>query len=169
MGTAANVKMGVCEVFFGPSGSEVDLGYTKGGVKVTYSTETTEKTVDQEDAPIDEYISKQTFEAQVPLAESDLEMLASLLPGATFTEGTQKKLVLTGEAGVQLSSLEGKLILKPMGGTVDDWLTFHHALPVPSMDFAFEKENVRVYNVTFRAVVGTNGWVVFGDETESGG
>lgn len=39
-----------------------------------------------------------------------------------------------------------------------------HAVPKPGMDF-FEKENVRVYEVVFKAIVGPNGWVSFGDTT----
>lgn len=166
MGTAANVKLGVCNVTFGT----VDLGYTKGGVKVSYSADTIEKIVDQEDAPIGEIISKQNFEVKVPMAEYDLAKLEDLFPGATLvTDGvnpTKKKLVLSGSAGTDLSSLQQKLVLKPAGAINDNEnITLHHAVPKLTMEFAFEKENVRVYEITFRALKGVDGWVTFGDAT----
>jgi hypothetical protein len=38
---------------------------------------------------------------------------------------------------------------------------------MPSIEFAYEKENVRVYTVTFKALVGVNGFITFGDESAS--
>lgn len=165
MGNAANVKMGVCNVSFGGS----DLGYTKGYVKVNYTIETTEKTVDQEDAPIDEILTSQKFEVKVPLAEQDLARLKDLLPGSTLvTDGTKKKLTLSGAAGTSLIALAKELVVAPVGGDANDAVTLHHAVPVPSIDFAYEKDNVRVFEVTFKAMKGTNGFVTFGDKTAIG-
>lgn len=165
VGNAANVQMGVCTITY----KSQDLGYTKGGVKVSYSTESLEKKVDQEDAPIGEIITNQKFEVKVPLAEYDLTRLASILPNAQLvtdkTTPTKKKLVLTGAAGANLLTLSGELILKPMDGTANDWITVHHACPIPSLEFAYEKENIRIYEVTFKALKGTNGFVTFGDVT----
>ena len=74
MGEASNVMMGVCSLTFGG----VDLGYTSGGVKVSYSADTVEKNVDQEDAPIDEVVTKQSFEVVVPLLRGILRGLRHL-------------------------------------------------------------------------------------------
>lgn len=165
MGTAANVKLGVCSVSFGG----VDLGYTKGGVKVSYSAESMEKTVDQEDAPIGEIITKQNFEVKVPLAEYDLDKFVSLLPNATlYTDGTKKKLKLSGVAGTDLLSFVDDLVLTPMGADANEKLTLLYAAPKTQMDFAYEKENVRVFEVTFRALKGALGWVQFGDPSAVG-
>lgn len=164
MGTAANVKMGVCSVKF----NSVDLGYTSGGVKCSFSTESKEIEVDQEDVPIGEIITKQNFQVEVPMAEYDLARLEELLPGATLvTDGTtptKKKLVLSGAAGSNLLDMAAELILEPAGETTDNFnVTLHHAVPIPSIEFAFEKENTRVFNVTFKALKGVNGWVTLGD------
>ena len=163
MGTAENVKLGVCNVSFDSS----DLGYTKGGVSVSYATETYEKTVDQEDVPIGEIITKQTFEVKVPMAEYDLAKLEKLLPDATLTvdgtDSSKKKLVLGGSAGTDLLSVAKELVLTPVGGDTNDIVTLHYAIPVPSLEFAFEKDNVRVFEVTFKALKGANGFVTLGD------
>lgn len=162
MADATKVQMGVCNVSFGGS----DLGYTSGGVSVAYSTESAEKTVDQEDVPVGEIITKQTFEVKVPLAEYDLDRFSLLLPNATMvTDGTKKKLVLSGAAGTDLFDLADELILTPVSGTANDAITLHHAVPVPNLEFTYSKDNVMVYTVTFKALKGANGFVTFGDTT----
>jgi hypothetical protein len=62
-----------------------------------------------------------------------------------------------------------ELVIKPVGGTANDWVTIYHAVAIPNISFAFEKENARVYEVTFKALVGTNGFVAFGDDTAAAG
>lgn len=170
MGDASNVEIGVCNVEFNGN----DLGYTKGFVKVKYSADTYTIEVDQMDTPIDEIINKQSFEVEVPMAEHDLSRMANLLPGATLLTGTgddagEYSLELSGAAGGSLLDVGAKLVLKPANGTEHDWLTLFKAVPVPSMDFAYEKENIRVYTVAFRAVpdpdsTPVNRWVLWGDE-----
>jgi len=166
MGDATAVNLGVCNVTFNAS----DLGYTKGGVKISYKADVIEKTVDQEDAPLDKIVTKQTFEVTVPLAEADLSRFASLLPGAVYVLDsglTKKKLSISGAGGVTTLSLANKLIIKPVGSEAipNDWVTLFYAAPNVNLDFAYEKENVRVYNVVFKALKGVSGWVTFGDET----
>lgn len=74
-----NVKLGVCQVFFGG----VDLGYTKGGVEVEATTETHKIEVDQfGKSVINEIIMGRNVAATVPLAETTLENLVRIMPGA---------------------------------------------------------------------------------------
>lgn len=76
-----NVKLGVCSVIF----DGVDLGYTKGGVEVTVDTTTKKVQVDQfGESEINEYITGRTVKAKVPLAETTLENLVRIMPGATL-------------------------------------------------------------------------------------
>ena len=76
-----NVKLGVCRIYFGG----VDLGYTKGGVEVEVATETYKVEVDQfGKTPINENIMGRTVQAKVPLAETTLENMARIMPGATI-------------------------------------------------------------------------------------
>ncbi|MCK1543424.1 hypothetical protein IVB12_16020 [Bradyrhizobium sp. 179] len=75
-----NVKLGVCSVTFGG----VDLGYTQGGVEVTVATTTKKVMVDQfGQSEINEYIMGRTCSAKVPLAETTLDNLVQIMPGAT--------------------------------------------------------------------------------------
>jgi len=74
-----NVKLGVCNVLF----DGVNLGYTKGGVEVEVATSTYEVTVDQfGETPIGELITGRTVTVTVPLAETTLENLVAIMPGA---------------------------------------------------------------------------------------
>lgn len=85
--TTENVKLGTCSVLFGG----VNLGYTKGGVEVAVETATHEVTVDQfGSTPISELITGRTVTATVPLAETTLENLVAIMPGATLTTNGAK-------------------------------------------------------------------------------
>lgn len=82
-----NVKLGVCNVLF----DGVDLGFTKGGVEVEVATSTHEITVDQlGETPIGEIITGRTVQATVPLAETTLDNLVSIMPGSELiSDGVQ--------------------------------------------------------------------------------
>lgn len=88
-----NVQMGVCRAYFGG----VDLGLTKGGVEVSVTTETYKVEVDQYGkTPIKEQIQGRTVSAKVPMAESTLENIAMLMPGATLiTDGVRASATVT--------------------------------------------------------------------------
>lgn len=76
-----NVKLGVCSIFF----DGVDLGYTKGGVEVEVTTETKKVEVDQfGKSPINEIIMSRSVSAKVPLAETTLDNMVKIMPGATL-------------------------------------------------------------------------------------
>lgn len=77
-----NVKLGVCQVFF----DGVDLGYTQGGVEVSVTTETHKVNIDQfGNTTINEYIMGREVTAKVPLAETTLDNLITIMPGATLS------------------------------------------------------------------------------------
>lgn len=87
MSDTKNVKLGVCSVIFGGK----DLGYTKGGVEVEVTTETKKVMVDQfGNSPINEYILARNVSIKVPLAETTLENLVSIMPGAVLTTNGTK-------------------------------------------------------------------------------
>ncbi|NCD40743.1 MAG: hypothetical protein EOL88_01490 [Bacteroidia bacterium] len=166
MADSSLVKMGVCNVSY----KGTDLGYTSGFVKVSYSAESIEKKVDQADAALDELITSQSFEVTVPMAEYDLSKFVNLFPGATLTgTGDTQALALSGASGGSMIPSAGlgadsqyELIITPIAGGASEKITVHYAVPKPSLEFSFEKENVRVYEITFRALKGTDGWVTFG-------
>lgn len=85
--SSKNVKLGVCNIFFDGS----DLGLTKGGVEVEVSTSTHEVKVDQYgETPIGELITGRMVSATVPLAETTLDNLIRIMPGAALiTDGVK--------------------------------------------------------------------------------
>ncbi len=111
-----NVKLGVCSVTF----DGVDLGYTKGGVEIAVATTTKEVEVDQfGNSPINEYIMGRTCVAKVPLAETTLELMSRIMPGA----------VLTGTGGVAAT---GTVTFVTAPAITDDKVT------VNGVDFIFK-------------------------------
>lgn len=77
-----NVKLGVCKVYY----DGVDLGLTKGGVEVTVKTDTHKVNVDQlGKTTVNEYVMGRDVSAKVPLAETTLENMVAIMPGATLT------------------------------------------------------------------------------------
>jgi hypothetical protein len=105
----------------------------------------------------------------VPLTEWNLERFASLLPGATLTtdgtDSTLMKLELSGEAGGNLLDSAAELVLTPVDADENQVITMYYAVPTPNLEFSFEKDNQRVYEITFDAMKGENGFVVFGYAT----
>ncbi len=100
-----NVKLGICSVVFGG----VDLGYTKGGVEVEVGTETFKVMIDQfGNTPIKEYITARTCVVRCPLAETTLEVLKEIMPGATFTDLSVKQ-VTTFVAATPTNTTEYKI------------------------------------------------------------
>lgn len=78
-----NVKLGVCQVFM----SGVDLGLTKGGVEVSVKTDSHKVFVDQYGkTPINEYIMGREVSAKVPMAETTIENMVAIMPGAVMTQ-----------------------------------------------------------------------------------
>jgi hypothetical protein len=76
-----NIKLGVCRVYF----DGVDLGYTKGGVEVSVSTDTHKVEVDQfGKTPVNESILGRELKVKVPMAETTLENMVKVMPGATL-------------------------------------------------------------------------------------
>jgi len=76
-----NVKLGVCRVRFGG----IDVGYTKGGVDFAVTTETHKVMVDQYgNSEIDEIIMGRSAKVTLPLAESTLDNIIKVMPGAVL-------------------------------------------------------------------------------------
>lgn len=83
MSNTNNVRLGPCRVFFGG----VDLGYTQGGVEFEVKTETHPVKVDQFGmSMINELIIGRTCSVKAPLAETTLDNLVRVMPGATLLQ-----------------------------------------------------------------------------------
>lgn len=145
-----NVKLGVCKIFFDGN----DLGYTKGGVEVTVTTETHKVEVDQfGKTPIKEFLMGRQVTVKAPLAETTIQNMAALMPGATITgtPGAEVLSVTTG-VGVDLLAVAKPLRLhpvsKPDNDKTEDFVIYRAATP-GALNFAYKLDAERIFNADF--------------------
>lgn len=88
-----NIRLGVCRAYFGG----VDLGLTKGGVEVSVKSETHKTEVDQfGKTVVKEQVTGRNVNAKIPMAETTLQNIANLMPGAALvTDGVKASGTLT--------------------------------------------------------------------------
>lgn len=154
-----NVKVGVCSVEFGGT----DLGYTKGGVAVEVTTESYKVTVDQfGQSVVNEVITGRSITVTTPLAETTVDNLVSIMPGATkVVDGTDsskvKAEILTG-VGTSLLDAADKLVLHPeaAGTDVNEDIVLPKAATPGAFSLNYAIEGERVYEAV---------WTGYPDET----
>jgi hypothetical protein len=162
-----NVKLGVCNVLF----DAFDLGFTKGGVEVEVATNTHEVTVDQlGETPIDEIIMGRTVKVTVPMAETTLENLVKIMPGSRLvtdaTTPTKKKVVVATGTSISLLKTAKTLVLRPKGTNGEDDFTVLRAMTAGAIQFAYQTDQERVFNVTFKGYADEEGDLFsVGDDT----
>ncbi|MEQ4694022.1 hypothetical protein AB7350_19290 [Providencia manganoxydans] len=139
-----NIKLGACNVTF----KGEDLGFTKGGVEVEVSTDTMKVTVDQQgETVISEFIQGRNIKITVPLAETVLERLASVMPGSQLSAEKDAVTITTG-IGLNLVEVAQELVLTPLNS--DDYiLSVAKAATAGSFSFAYKHDDVRVYSIEF--------------------
>lgn len=155
-----NVKLGVCSAKFGGA----DLGLTKGGVTVTIATETHPVSVDQYGStPINEYITGRSVKVKIPLAETSLENLAKILPGATVTRdaaGNAVRVNVPTGVGLNLLDFASELTLHPIAvpfaDTSEDFIV-PLAATNGSFDWSYKVDDERVFDIEFTGYAGNNG------------
>jgi len=171
MANVENLQMGPCSVFF----KGVDLGLTKGGVEVEFGTEVNQITADQfGETAVDEVINGRSIVVRVPLAESDLSKLLTVIPGSTLVGTTTKKLVVKASAGTSLRSLAGVLVCHPYERDASDKefdLLVYEAMAKGDFSFAYRSGDQRVYNLEFSGYVNLDTGNLFemGDPAAAGG
>lgn len=156
-----NVKLGVCRVTFGGT----DLGFTKGGVEVSVETQTHEVTVDQMgDTPINEYITSRSCTVTVPLAETTLENLVKVMPGATLVtdtkENTKKYVTVPTATGQSLLKVAQVLVLHPIANADNDKsddFTVMRAATAGAMSYSYKLDDERIFSCEFKAYADEDG------------
>lgn len=156
-----NVKLGVCSVTFGGT----NLGFTKGGVEVTVETETHEVTVDQMgETPINEYITSRTCTVSVPLAETTLENLVKIMPGATLvtdsSEADKKYVQVPVGTGQSLLKVAQALVLHPIANDDADKsedFTVMKAATAGALNYSYMLDEERIFNCEFKAYADDDG------------
>ena len=160
MSDVKNVKLGVCRVLF----DGVDLGYTKGGVTVTVATETHKVNVDQfGQTAINEYITGRTVTAKVPLAETTLENLVAVMPGAILvtdsTTPTKKRVDVPTGVGLNLLDFAKPLVLHPIAlpdANKSEDFVIPRAATAGALEFGYDLENERLYSCEFNGYPDAN-------------
>ncbi len=147
-----NVKLGACEVWFGGQ----KLGLTKGGVEVELSTETYTVKLDQfGETSLSERITGRNVMVKVPMAETDIEKMAMIIPGSTLNtvkdpDGDKDSLEISVGLGLDLHAQAKELTLVPIGEN-DYAVTVHRAATNGSMSFAYKHNEERVFSLEFNA------------------
>lgn len=158
-----NLEMGPCNVTF----KTVDLGLTKGGVEVEFATEVSNITADQfGETILDQVINGRAVKARVPMAENDIEKLATAFPGVTLVEGAggAMKLVVNSAVGTSLRTLAGELVLHPKNRAANDKsrdVTIPLAMAKGDMSFSFLSNEQRVYTLEFEGYADLDTDVLF--------
>lgn len=102
-----NVKIGVCIAIFDGQ----DLGYTKGGCEIEVSTETHKVEVDQfGKSPVDEVIMGRMVKAKVPMAETTIDKMALIMPGAVVSYVTPA-VKATGTVTIATPAANGTVVI----------------------------------------------------------
>ena len=165
IGDVANVKLGPCKVTW----NAVNLGFTKGGVDVEITTSKKKIMVDQfGETEVNEYIMGRQIMVRIPLAETDLTTLASVIPGSTIvssvSQPTRKKVTVTSGSGLSLRSFADELVLHPFAlpdATKTEDLTIPLAAPSGDISFSFRHDEERVYAVEFVGYVDNTTGVLY--------
>lgn len=152
MSDIQNYQLGPCEVSF----DGVALGYSKGGVEVTYEPEYHMATVDQYgNSPIDAFLIGEVWKAKVPLAESTVDNLKVALPNGTEAV-TGERVTIGKKPGVRMSTLAKELVLTPTDGDKTDEIVFHTAIVLSPLTIISKPDEPKVYEVEFTALVDTS-------------
>lgn len=167
-----SLELGPCQVLFGASGSEADLGKTHGGVVVTFATDVVDLVSDQYGtAPEDQVVSGQKASIACPLADISLSNLATALNQSVKTLGADSGIAGANIVGTKLSTKANSLILKKyVGGSPSsddqDWITFPKAAPQANIEYGFTKDGQRVIPLTLTAYPDDASYLYYiGDET----
>jgi len=155
MSDTKNIRLGTCKVYL----DNVDLGLTIGGVELELTTNTHETKVDQfGETIVEEQITGRNVKVSVPLAETTLENMVRIMPGATLisdaTDPTKKRVDVKVGAGLSLLALAKELRLHPVALADTDKsedVIIPKAGTAGAVKFAYKSDTERTYNVEFKA------------------
>lgn len=155
MADTKNIRLGTCKVYF----DNVDLGLTIGGVELEVTTTTHETKVDQfGETVVEEIITGRNAKVTVPMAETTLENMVRIMPGATLvtdgTDPTKKRVDVNVGAGTSLLAASKELRLHPVALADTDKsedVIIPKAGTSGAVKFAYKTDSERVYNTEFKA------------------
>lgn len=156
-GDASNIRLGTCNIYLGGEEAEHFLGLTIGGVEVEVTTETQQTMVDQYgDTIVNETIRGRNLVVRTQLAETTVDNMVALMPGAELYETGGKKAVVKTGVGINLLNIAQQMVLRPVNKdgdspVKDEDFVIPQISTAGGMQFAYSKDNERVFNVEFRA------------------
>ncbi len=171
-----SLELGPCQVMWGTSGSEADIGKTEGGVIITFATDVVDLLSDQfGTAPEDQVVTGQKASVACPIADITLANLALALNQTVKTTGADSGIAGENIVGTKLSSKAKSLLLKKYvdgsaSSDTQDWVRFAKAAPQGNFDYSFTKDGQRIISVVFTAFQDDDGYLYYlGDETAAVG
>ena len=167
---AENIQLGTCNIDL----NGTDLGLTIGGVEVAVTTTTHVTTVDQfGETIVSETITGRNVMVKVPMAETTLENMAAIMPGAELiTDGidaNKKRVDVKTGIGVNLLDAALPLTLHPVNLPVSD-VSEDFVVPLAStpggVQFAYKHDEERVFMADFKGYPDSSGLLyTYGDLT----
>ncbi len=130
-------------------------GGTHGGVGVQIATQTRETMRDVRGSqPYDRIVVGTQIQVVCNLTGMSLEQLVSVIPGTTLGSGSSdKQMNISSAVGLSARANALALILKPIDSgavmTAANWITFALAWPRAEIDFLFDLEQQKVFQVIF--------------------
>lgn len=159
MASATNVKLGHCQVVF----NNQDLGFTKGGVEVSYEPEYHDVMVDNYgNSLVDQILIGEKLTAKVPLAEYILTNLKVAIPQGTYAGSGNIRVTIGNAPGQKSLDDAATLVLHPvdMGSSLAFDVVFYKAIVTSTVLLSHTIDGEKIIEVTFQALI---------DETKSAG
>ena len=137
------------------------LGFSEGGVGLTYTTETSDMFVDQTTSPIRTQITSETLEATFPAVEATIENFMLAFPGAVRVGNS---LQIYGASTASPANSTGTVLIHPVdrGSPAGDFFDptdsayddaddiLFDATLIGSLDITYEREGMLHIPLTFR-------------------
>lgn len=155
MGDTTQLTIGACSVSLGG----IDLGHTKGGVKVKYTPEYADIQADlYGNTPVDKRLVGEMIEVTLALAEWDLEATLNAAMPVAGTESATKR-QYGSHASESLLDRAAELVLHPLRLDASDRsedIVVYKAVVASAVELNYENQNQKVMEVTFIGLVDTD-------------
>lgn len=153
--SATNIKLGDGIITY----NSVDLGHTKGGVSINFTTEKREVTVDKYGVvPVRVFNNGTRVEVTVRLPELTLENLNMAIPTSALVTGATKDEINVGDdAGTEIT---GAVLVFTPDADADMAITIHKAIPMGDFELKFSNDEESYIEARFTGII---------DESKSSG
>lgn len=148
--------LGPAVINWDPSGVDEDLYPTFGSIVMTSNTADQVRDVMEDghgDAPVDAVPMGRIVTVEADFTRLTLLQLAMVIPGSA---GDADTLAVPNIAGCAVYDDAKQMIIKPLcdGDTIsadtDEWTTFFKAYPFEAVELNYNKDDQRIYHVTFK-------------------